>query len=341
MYHCHILSHEEMDMMRPVSVAMPPIAPDGLAVTTGGIGASAVLTLTWNDNSINETSFLVQRMDTPGVWTDLGTVLSPLNLTNTHGIRSYVDATYRQNRVYQYRVTALNSVGYGGAFMALTVRSQPSLPLAVGTVPAAPANLTATLQPGPLSSPNPAPRVRLAWSNNATNASAVVVERCEGAGCNTFTLTATLASNAMSYLDVAAVPSTSYRYQVRAANGAGYSDPSDIVSVSLPALPAARSLVSAVVTQIGPGNIRRVTLTWSGANSPAATSLTVQRATTPPSNPATVWASVATVAATAVTGVDAGAKPRTGYYYRVVANYTANGVRISNASNVLGPIAVP
>ena len=29
-YHCHILTHEEMDMMRPVSVAMPPLKPDGL-----------------------------------------------------------------------------------------------------------------------------------------------------------------------------------------------------------------------------------------------------------------------------------------------------------------------
>ena len=28
-YHCHILSHEEMDMMRPVSVALPPNAADG------------------------------------------------------------------------------------------------------------------------------------------------------------------------------------------------------------------------------------------------------------------------------------------------------------------------
>ena len=28
--HCHILSHEEMDMMRPVSLALPPIKPDGL-----------------------------------------------------------------------------------------------------------------------------------------------------------------------------------------------------------------------------------------------------------------------------------------------------------------------
>ena len=30
-FHCHILSHEEMDMMRPVSVAIPPGKPDGLA----------------------------------------------------------------------------------------------------------------------------------------------------------------------------------------------------------------------------------------------------------------------------------------------------------------------
>ena len=29
-WHCHILSHEEMDMMRPQSAAVPPIAPKGL-----------------------------------------------------------------------------------------------------------------------------------------------------------------------------------------------------------------------------------------------------------------------------------------------------------------------
>ena len=30
-WHCHILSHEEMDMMRPVSLALPPIKSDTLA----------------------------------------------------------------------------------------------------------------------------------------------------------------------------------------------------------------------------------------------------------------------------------------------------------------------
>ena len=57
-YHCHILSHEEMDMMRPVSVALPPNAADVLVFDR------ATNTLTWNDNSINETQFLVQRSRT-------------------------------------------------------------------------------------------------------------------------------------------------------------------------------------------------------------------------------------------------------------------------------------
>ena len=56
-YHCHILTHEEMDMMRPVSVAMPPVKPDGLALQP----VQHKGTLTWNDNSIAETSYVVQR----------------------------------------------------------------------------------------------------------------------------------------------------------------------------------------------------------------------------------------------------------------------------------------
>ena len=35
-YHCHILSHEEMDMMRPVSLALPPMKPDGLTSSPAG-----------------------------------------------------------------------------------------------------------------------------------------------------------------------------------------------------------------------------------------------------------------------------------------------------------------
>ena len=76
-WHCHILSHEEMDMMRPVAVAMPPIAPDGLAWSLD----NNHVVLTWNDNSINETSFVVQKNDGSG-WADIGTIESPLAVMN-------------------------------------------------------------------------------------------------------------------------------------------------------------------------------------------------------------------------------------------------------------------
>ena len=70
-YHCHILSHEEMDMMRPVSVALPPVKPDGLTYSVTGSGNLRQLVLTWNDNSITETAFVVQKSTDGGTtWTD-------------------------------------------------------------------------------------------------------------------------------------------------------------------------------------------------------------------------------------------------------------------------------
>jgi hypothetical protein len=96
-FHCHILSHEEMDMMRPVSMALPPNTPDGLASALSGSGNNTVLTLTWNDNSINETSFVVQKMNGTLTWSDLATISSPLDQPNIHGTRSYIDTTYQRD----------------------------------------------------------------------------------------------------------------------------------------------------------------------------------------------------------------------------------------------------
>jgi FtsP/CotA-like multicopper oxidase with cupredoxin domain len=59
-WHCHILGHEENDMMRPIIFQVPPAAPSGLTATavTGGR-----VNLVWQDNSANETGFVVQRAD--------------------------------------------------------------------------------------------------------------------------------------------------------------------------------------------------------------------------------------------------------------------------------------
>ncbi|MGW3268293.1 multicopper oxidase domain-containing protein [Streptomyces sp. NPDC001056] len=121
--HCHILSHEEMDMMRPESLALPPVKASGLTSTVVGTGSGARIQLQWQDNSINETSFVVQRSSDGTTWSDAGTVASPLDQPNIHETRTFVDPTASVNSSYVYRVVALNTVGYGGEFPSMTVKS--------------------------------------------------------------------------------------------------------------------------------------------------------------------------------------------------------------------------
>jgi hypothetical protein len=103
-WHCHILSHEEMDMMRPEAVAVPPRAPDTLAFVT------VTKTLSWMDNSIADTAYVVQKQVAgAGPWVDLTTIQTDLTLPNTTGAMNYVDATYAAGDVY--RVVAQNVVG--------------------------------------------------------------------------------------------------------------------------------------------------------------------------------------------------------------------------------------
>ncbi len=171
-FHCHILSHEEMDMMRPVSVAMPPVKPDGLACDgRPAQRRNTRLTLTWNDNSIAETGYQVQRRSGTGPWANIGAVLpSPLDVANTTGTsRSFTDTTFRWNStVYSYRVVALNTVGYGAEFPSMTVSSTSDAITAVRV----PVNLTATVQAGP--------QVGLTWTDTALNENGFTVQRSDG-----------------------------------------------------------------------------------------------------------------------------------------------------------------
>jgi len=117
MFHCHILSHEEMDMMRPISLVLPPLAPSGLAFS------KITKILTWQDNSLNETSFVVLKSINNGAWVNLATVNIPLDQPNVHGTRSYKDTAYNPSKPVSYRVAAINSAGYGAGFPTLSARS--------------------------------------------------------------------------------------------------------------------------------------------------------------------------------------------------------------------------
>ncbi len=323
MYHCHILSHEEMDMMRPVSVGIPPKQPDGVAFTITGSGNRRRLVLTWNDNSITETSFLVRKTLDGTTWTDVGTIQTPLTLpdTNTTGVRTFTDpAVYYLGTAVRYQVVAQNTIGYGGQFPSMTV-SSTSAPLIVGTAPTATTGLTATLQIGP--------RINLSFTDNSTNETGFVVERSTNGGA--FVQIATLPphnnTGVVTYTDTtitAGLTDMTYTYQVAASNAAGLSTYAVAPPVLVPAAPAAPGNFTAVNGPDGSGNSRTVILSWMD-NSVNETGFTIQRAT---DSAFTRGLNTVTAAPGVITLTQTGLSRNTQYWYRIQAN---NGAFVASA----------
>jgi hypothetical protein len=306
-YHCHILSHEEMDMMRPEVLALPPNKPTGLAFTIPTTGKKLV-TVTWNDTSITETAFVVQRSTNGSTWVDVGTIPTPLTADNTKGLRTFTDASSNGTTAYLYRVVAQNTVGYGGAFPSLTVTSvsDPLTVNAPAALPAAPTGLTGTLVFGPTSN--------LTWTDNASNEAGFVVERSSDGG-STFTQVgvapARAGTGAVSYADTTVAGGTNYAYRVAAVNVAGQSAYSNTASVSVGALLTAPSITSALAAR--QGRNEQVTLSWS--NVAGETGYTIQWSAT--SDFATIAGSGST--ATDVTTFKTGNLARQTWYFRVGA----------------------
>ncbi len=123
-WHCHILSHEEMDMMRPMQLNVARTLPTAPGLT--GVLNGTQVDLTWTDgtpydlatgkplapnflgNPANEIGFRVERArlttpTDPGTFIDLGPV--PANTTR------FVDATLNPRWRYVYRIVAFNAAG--------------------------------------------------------------------------------------------------------------------------------------------------------------------------------------------------------------------------------------
>lgn len=99
--HCHMLEHEEMDMMRPIVLAVPPRSPTSLNAFQNG----STVALTWSDNSLSETGFLIQRAEDPTFSTGL------TSFTVGENVTAFVDNTVENEKTYYYRVRAENLVG--------------------------------------------------------------------------------------------------------------------------------------------------------------------------------------------------------------------------------------
>jgi FtsP/CotA-like multicopper oxidase with cupredoxin domain len=315
-WHCHILSHEEMDMMRPVVVAVAPRAPSSLVATVVGNGNNKRVDLIWQDNSLNETQFTVQRAaSSSGPWTILATLPSE--------VTTYTDPIGNTNQTFAYRVIASNTVGDTDEYPApsigfpvVTKDSPPSNTVTVGTVqllpPSAPSNLTATFQSGP--------QILLSWTDKANNETGFVIERSVGAGAFTSLITVGPRNNtgSVSYTDTNVSAGTVYSYRVAAVNLAGLSAYTNTATASIPAPPAAPSPVTA--TAVRQGNSARVTLIWT--NVADETGYTIERATNSAFTANVVTSTVGANTTTFTTGN----VPRNAFFYFRVRAFNGAGV---------------
>ncbi len=318
-WHCHLLGHEENDMMRPMilnvarKLANAPVlsftrtaAPVNLAWTDGTPGSSA----SSMGNPASEIGYIVERavMDKnnkPGTYTKIGTALA--NQT------TYTDSTAGVVSDYSYRITAYNAAG-NSTSIPVTVAA-PAPP------PTAPTNLSAALQSGP--------RVNLTFKDNANNEKGFNLERSDNGG--TFAVIKVIGPNnnggSVSYTDTTVTVGNSYMYRVAAFNGAMVSAYSNTASITVPAPPAAPTSLNGTSVR-GNGGKDNVNLSWTD-NANNETGFTVQWATNVNFSSSLQSSTVAAnVVVLQQTGFDRGLT----YYYRVQA---FNGAGTSAWSNVI------
>lgn len=241
-------------MMHVQAIVVPPNAPTGLAGTVAGSGNNQYVSLTWADNSANETGFTIERAADPAFSTGI------TSFSLGAGVTAYNDTSFNRQLTYYYRVFAANVVGdtQTPGFPVTAANSGYSNSVRIGQdpTPAAPTNLTAQLQAGP--------GIRLTWTDNATNETGFAVERTDNGG--PFVQIAAVGprnnTGSVTYTDTAIIGGGSYGYRVRAVNGTFFSAYSNVATVAVPAPPAAPSNVVATGVVVS-NNRSRINLAWT------------------------------------------------------------------------------
>jgi len=176
----------------------PPIAPTNLTAVASG---SSVINLSWTDNAINETSYLVQRslISTSGFATIATLPANSISYSNT-GLAG--------STTYYYRIKASNS-GVNSANSNVATAITATL-----TAPFAPSNLTAVA--------NGCNTIVLTWVDNSTTETAFKVKRSTTLN-GSYTTIATLTSNSTTFANLSLATGNKYYYRVMAVNSAGNS----------------------------------------------------------------------------------------------------------------------
>jgi hypothetical protein len=278
-----------------------PTAPSNLAASDNG---SDAVTLSWQDNSGDETGFaLERRLQGSDTWTSVSNAI-PANDTQ------FVDATDIGNDTYEYRIKASGSSSDSSYSSVATVsRSSGPGPLAA---------------PTSLSASDNTEYVYLTWTDNATEETGYTIERKLQAA-NSWDIVATIGPNAQAFTHPVNIGTNSYHYRVKATGDNNTSsDYSNVASVTRaveePTPPIAPANLAAT------DNSTSVALSWDDLSNDE-TGFSLQRR----KQGSQTWTQVTTTAANATAyqdSLDIGADT---YEYRVAAD---RGQVASDYSNV-------
>ena len=296
-WHCHILGHEEDDMMHAIPMANPPTAPTNLVARTSGSGKSRRMILTWTDNSKNETAFVIQKAtninfnpvaNTFLVTRPIPTAAAP---NTAGGTATYTDTIGTAVAPIYYRVLAQNTVGASSAWAVADgypTKSADSEPSNIaGLLPTAPT--APTLGTTPLAQTGGS-QLTFAFNDRSNNEDRFRVQRClvpdtatdcpswptppinlTTAGKDEFLVAGSTTTGARSYVDNTVQVDGRYVYRVRAENQGGSSNWAQMnssASVLVGGVPPAAP-TAAVLARTG-ANVAGLTLTFMDNSSDEA-----------------------------------------------------------------------
>lgn len=289
----------EATVTTPLETAIPD-APSGLTATV--ISCSEV-SLSWTDNSINETNFIVERkLEGEDYQVIAGTIAA--NTT------TYSDSNVEEGKKYYYRVKATNVNGDSAYSGEVSIVVPPC-----GYPPAAPSNLAVTAAS--------TTEIQVNFKDNSDNEDGFKIERKEPGG--TYELIAVLSANTTSHKDAGLTANTIYYYRVCAFNTYGtspYSNEANATTqkeLTIPNKPT--NLMANAVSST------EIKINWTDF-SDNEDGFKIERKTSGGS-----YAEVKTLPANTTIFLDSGLTPNTTYYYRVRAYNAAGNSDYSNEAN--------
>ncbi|MGI6209727.1 MAG: multicopper oxidase domain-containing protein [Anaerolineae bacterium] len=232
-WHCHILSHEEMDMMHSLVMGVKPVAPSGLTATV--LSGNAGVQLTWTDNSIVETHWLIERANAAdGPWVVVGVPVSETGPTKGTTV-SYVDSTYSTGTTpVWYRVTAANIIGDTWDYSDPVLNQQPAnagfpnwsvnsdvVIASVSAAPGPPAGTTTIVSMTKQRTGGNQAMITLNWTYNAGDQTSFTIERARNATFTQQLRRTTVQGNVTSFTDRAAPWIQPVYYRVAPVNSYG------------------------------------------------------------------------------------------------------------------------